>query len=119
MRDLNPRPPVCKMCDPAFLPLPPDSSSRLRRHGTGGVNDLRRPGPTATFRDAVIRTVTHWVVPCRWHVTVDNEATPARAVLLERVAVEHGLARLGQLGIGQAHYAGRKKTRFQMLLGRP
>lgn len=45
------------------------------------------------------------------------QQTPAgRAQLRERVVVEHGLARLGQLGIGQARYVGRKKTRFQVLM---
>ena len=45
------------------------------------------------------------------------QATPeGRERLRERVAVEHGLARLGQLGIGQARYVGRRKTRFQLLL---
>ena len=39
-----------------------------------------------------------------------------KAVLRERVAVEHGLARLAHLGIGQARYVGRRKTRFQLLL---
>lgn len=45
------------------------------------------------------------------------QATPeGRRRLRERVVVEHGLARLGHLGIGQARYVGRKKTRFQLLL---
>ena len=45
------------------------------------------------------------------------QGTPAgRERLQERVAVEHGLARLGHLGIGQARYVGRRKTRFQLLL---
>lgn len=39
-----------------------------------------------------------------------------RARLRKRVAVEHRLARLGQLGIGQARYKGRSKTRFQLML---
>ncbi len=34
----------------------------------------------------------------------------------QRVVVEHRLARLGQLGIGQARYVGRRKTRFQLLV---
>lgn len=46
-----------------------------------------------------------------------EQATPAgREQLRERVVVEHGLARLGQLGIGQARYRGRRKTRCQLLL---
>jgi hypothetical protein len=32
------------------------------------------------------------------------------------VVVEHRLARLGQLGVGQARYRGRRKTRFQLLV---
>jgi hypothetical protein len=39
-----------------------------------------------------------------------------RQALRERVVVEHGLARLSHLGIGQARYVGRLKTRFQLLL---
>lgn len=46
-----------------------------------------------------------------------EQATPAgREQLRQRVVVEHGLARLGQLGIGQARYLGRQKTRLQLLL---
>jgi hypothetical protein len=45
------------------------------------------------------------------------QGTPAgRARLRERVVVEHRLARLGQLGCGQARYRGRRKTRFQLLV---
>jgi DDE family transposase len=45
------------------------------------------------------------------------QATPAgRALLRERVVAEHRLARLGQLGVGQARYRGRQKTRFQLLV---
>src|SRR6266849_2352630 len=45
------------------------------------------------------------------------QATPeGRALLRERVVVEHRLARLGQLGVGQARYRGRQKTRFQLLI---
>src|SRR5437879_5350161 len=45
------------------------------------------------------------------------QATPeGRALLRERVVAEHRLARLGQLGCGQARYRGRQKTRFQLLL---
>lgn len=45
------------------------------------------------------------------------QQTPiGRQRLRERVVVEHRLARLGQLGIGQARYCGRQQTRFQLLL---
>lgn len=45
------------------------------------------------------------------------QKTPeGKARLRQRVVVEHRLARLGQLGIGQARYLGRKKTRFQLML---
>ena len=45
------------------------------------------------------------------------QETPAgRGVLRERVGSEHRLARLGQLGIGQARYVGRRKTACQLLL---
>ena len=45
-----------------------------------------------------------------------QQSEEGRATLRERVAAEHALARLGQLGIGQACYVGRKKTRLQLLL---
>ena len=45
------------------------------------------------------------------------QQTPAgRSHLRERVVVEHRLARLGQLGIGQARYIGRRMTLFQLTL---
>jgi len=45
------------------------------------------------------------------------QKTPqGRARLRERVVIEHRLARLGQLGIGQARYVSRAKTRFQLML---
>jgi IS5 family transposase len=39
-----------------------------------------------------------------------------RTHLRERVVAEHRLARLGQLGMGQARYMGHSKTRCQLLL---
>jgi DDE family transposase/transposase-like protein DUF772 len=45
------------------------------------------------------------------------QKTPeGRTHLRERVVVEHRLARLGQLGIGQARYRGRAMTRFQLMM---
>jgi hypothetical protein len=45
------------------------------------------------------------------------QATPAgRERLRARVVAEHRLARLGQLGVGQARYRGRQKSRFQLLV---
>ena len=45
------------------------------------------------------------------------QKTPeGKARLRQRVVVEHRLARLGQLGIGQARYRSRLKTRFQLML---
>jgi Transposase DDE domain len=47
----------------------------------------------------------------------DLQQTPeGRALLRQRVMVEHRLARLAQLGIGQARYVGRRKVRFQLLI---
>jgi hypothetical protein len=47
----------------------------------------------------------------------ERQQTPeGRALLRERVAAEHRLARLGQLRMGQARYAGRRNTRFQLLI---
>jgi hypothetical protein len=46
-----------------------------------------------------------------------QQATPAgRAALRERVVAEHRLARMGQLGAGQARYLGRRKTKFQIAI---
>lgn len=46
-----------------------------------------------------------------------RQATPeGRALLRERVVVEHALARLAQLGIGQARYFGRERSRFQLTM---
>ena len=39
-----------------------------------------------------------------------------KAQLRARVVAEHRLARLGQLGMGQARYKGRQKTRFQLMI---
>ena len=45
------------------------------------------------------------------------QRTPVgREHLRQRVVVEHRLARLGQLGIGQARYVGRAKTHFQLTI---
>jgi len=45
------------------------------------------------------------------------QQTPeGRARLRERTTVEHRLARLSQLGIGQARYKGLAKTRFQLIM---
>lgn len=45
-----------------------------------------------------------------------QQTAAGQQALRERVVVEHRLARLGQLGMGQARYVGRKKTRLQVLL---
>jgi hypothetical protein len=45
-----------------------------------------------------------------------QQTAAGRAQLRERVVVEHRLARLGQLGVGQARYRGRQKSRFQLLV---
>ena len=45
-----------------------------------------------------------------------QETAQGRAHLRERVVAEHRLARLGQLGMGQARYRGRAKTECQLLL---
>jgi hypothetical protein len=47
---------------------------------------------------------------------VYQAASEGRETLRQRVGVEHALARLAKLGIGQARYFGRKKTRFQLLM---
>lgn len=45
-----------------------------------------------------------------------QQSPEGRANLRRRVVVEHSLARLGQLGIGQARYFGRAKARFQLMM---
>jgi hypothetical protein len=45
-----------------------------------------------------------------------QQTEDGRKRLRERVVVEHGLARLSHLGIGQARYFGRVKTRYQLLM---
>jgi Transposase DDE domain/Transposase domain (DUF772) len=45
-----------------------------------------------------------------------QQTQEGRKRLRERVVVEHSLARLSHLGIGQARYFGRVKTRFQLLM---
>lgn len=47
----------------------------------------------------------------------DYQHSPhGKAHLRQRVVVEHRLARLAQLGIGQARYVGRQKTQFQLVI---
>jgi IS5 family transposase len=46
----------------------------------------------------------------------DLQTEDGRKRLRERVVVEHALARLSHLGIGQARYFGRAKTRCQLLM---
>ena len=45
-----------------------------------------------------------------------QQTEDGRKRLRERVVVEHALARLSHLGIGQARYCGRVKTRYQLLM---
>jgi len=45
-----------------------------------------------------------------------QQTEEGRKRLRERVVVEHALARLSHLGIGQARYFGRVKTRYQLLM---
>jgi hypothetical protein len=45
-----------------------------------------------------------------------QQSPQGKAHLRQRVAVEHALARLSGLGIGQARYFGRVKTGFQLLM---
>ncbi len=45
-----------------------------------------------------------------------QQSEAGRSRLRERVVVEHSLARLAHLGIGQARYFGRLKSRFQLLI---
>jgi len=45
-----------------------------------------------------------------------QESPEGRSVLRRRVVVEHRLARLGQLRIGQARYVGRGKSQFQLTI---
>jgi hypothetical protein len=63
------------------------------------------------------RTVAVHAQEARLRAARVFQATPAgRAQLRARVVAEHRLARLGQLGAGQARYRGRAKSRFQLLI---
>jgi hypothetical protein len=63
------------------------------------------------------RTVAVHAQEARLRAARAAQATPeGRAQLRARVVVEHRLARLGQLGVGQARYRGRQKTGFQLLI---
>lgn len=63
------------------------------------------------------RTITVHPQEARIQEARRYQQTPeGRAHLRKRVVVEHRLARLAQLGIGQARYKGRKKTRLQLMI---
>ncbi|HLV78704.1 MAG TPA: IS1182 family transposase [Chthonomonadaceae bacterium] len=63
------------------------------------------------------RTVAVHAQEARLRAARAAQASPeGRAQLRARVVVEHRLARLGQLGVGQARYRGREKSGFQLLL---
>jgi len=47
---------------------------------------------------------------------VDSDQPASRRRFLRRVGVEHAFARLARLGLGQARYFGRAKTRFQVVM---
>jgi len=60
------------------------------------------------------RTVrVHWQEKERQEARAYQKTPEGKARLRQRVGVEHALARLGHLGIGQARYVGRAKTLFQ------
>ena len=63
------------------------------------------------------RTVTIHPQEVLLRAAREFQASPeGRQVLQDRVVAEHTLARLARLGIGQARYVGRKKTRVQLLM---
>ena len=98
-------------------------SRRFRQHGRGGklfsfgeaCGDCRlRAQCTRSPQGRQIRV--HPQEKLLQEAGAAQQTTAGRAALGERVVVEHRLARLGQLGIGQARYRGREKTGVQLLL---
>jgi len=77
------------------------------RAGANGVGRLRRTGRTILLhpQEALLQAARAF-----------QHSPAAAAVRRRRQAAEHRLARLVQLGIRQARYAGRPKTLFQLLL---
>lgn len=68
-------------------------------------------------RNAKGRTIRVHPQEARRMASREYQKTPeGRGILRERVVIEHRLARLGQLGIGQARYRGRIMTRFQLMM---
>ncbi len=61
------------------------------------------------------RTVrVHWQEKERQEARAYQKTPEGKARFRQRVAVEHALARLSHLGIGQARYVGRRKALFQL-----
>ena len=67
---------------------------------------------SAQGRTLQVHPQEHLLQKARAYQQTEN----GRKCLRERVAVEHTLARLSHLGIGQARYFGRVKTRYQLLM---
>lgn len=98
------------------------TASEFRRQGDGSkLFQFRECGPCALrpacTTAALGRTLTVHAQEALLAAAREWQQTPAgRAQLRARVVVEHRLARLAQLSIGQARYLGRTKTGFQLLL---
>jgi len=71
----------------------------------------------ACTRSARGRTLTVHPQEAQLRTARQYQATSeGKKKLRSRVAVEHALARLGHLGIGQARYRGKRKTAYQLLI---
>jgi hypothetical protein len=98
------------------------TSSEFRRQGDGSQLFQFRECGNCAFRPACTtaalgRTLTVHPQEALLSAARAWQQTPeGRAQLRARVVVEHRLARLSQLSIGQARYLGRTKTGFQLLI---
>ena len=106
-----------------YAPCGP-SAWRQTRVRDGRCNCTRRkrccsrPAPCSRVRPLPSTGSAAWWWSTGWRGWSNWEsASPATAEYRQRrVVVEHRLARLVQLGIGQSRYFGRIKTRFQLYL---
>jgi hypothetical protein len=82
------------------------------RERCGGCELRARCTRAALGRDLRVHPQEAYLQAARTYQRTEE----GRRLLRERVVAENRLARLAQLGIGQARYVGRRKTRFQLLL---
>jgi hypothetical protein len=91
-----------------------DDGSKTFHFGTACAGCLLRAQCTKNLKGRTIRAHPQERMLQKARAYQQSEA--GRKHLRKRVAVEHSLARLAHLGIGQARYFGRAKTRFQLFI---